>query len=87
MANLTLSVEDALLKKARIHAIERGTSVNALVREYLESLVDQTQDRMKAVEEIEALAQKVERERLIEAGWKWNREEIYEDRFQRWNTR
>lgn len=83
MANLTLSVADELLKKARIHAIEHGTSVNALVREYLQSLTDQTQDRMQALEEIEALAQKIERERLIESGWKWNRDEIYEDRFNR----
>ncbi len=36
MANLTISVDDLLLKRARIKALEEGTSVNALLREYLE---------------------------------------------------
>lgn len=36
MANLTLSLDDDLLKRARIRALEEDTSVNALVRGYLE---------------------------------------------------
>ncbi len=36
MANLTLTVDDELLRKARIRALQQGTSVNALVRDYLE---------------------------------------------------
>lgn len=39
MTNLTLSIDEQLLKRARIHALERDTSVNALVRDYLERLV------------------------------------------------
>ncbi len=38
MANLTLTIDGELLKRARIRALERDTSVNALVREYLEEL-------------------------------------------------
>ena len=34
--NLTLTVDDELLRQARIRALEQGTSVNAVVREYLE---------------------------------------------------
>jgi hypothetical protein len=37
MANLTLTVPDAVLRRARMRALAEGTSVNALVREYLES--------------------------------------------------
>lgn len=37
MANLTLVVDDALLLRARKRALEQGTSVNALVRAYLEA--------------------------------------------------
>jgi plasmid stability protein len=37
MANLTLAIDEELLKRARIRALEQGTSVNALLREYLES--------------------------------------------------
>jgi Family of unknown function (DUF6364) len=37
--NLTLTVDEALLRQARIRALEQGTSVNAIVREYLEHYV------------------------------------------------
>lgn len=37
--NLTLVVDEALLRQARIRALEQGTSVNALVRAYLEHYV------------------------------------------------
>jgi hypothetical protein len=36
MANLTVSVDNNVLKRARIRALENGTSVNALVSDYLE---------------------------------------------------
>ncbi|MBC8194478.1 MAG: hypothetical protein ISR43_02175 [Acidimicrobiia bacterium] len=35
MANLTLSVDDDLLARARVRAVEQGTSVNAVVRELI----------------------------------------------------
>jgi predicted nucleic acid-binding protein len=35
MANLTITVDEELLRRARIRALEQGTSVNALLREYL----------------------------------------------------
>ena len=37
MANLTLVIEDDLLLRARKRALDQGTSVNALVRNYLEN--------------------------------------------------
>ena len=37
MVNLTLAVDDDLLRRARIRAAEEGTSVNAVVRELLAS--------------------------------------------------
>ena len=36
MANLTISIDDRLLKQARMRALEDGTSVNAVLRTYLE---------------------------------------------------
>ena len=36
MANLTLKIDEDLLRRARIRALERATSVNAVVREFLE---------------------------------------------------
>lgn len=36
MANLTITIDERLLKQARMRALEDGTSVNALLRTYLE---------------------------------------------------
>jgi hypothetical protein len=33
--NITLAIDEALLDRARVYAANRGTTVNALVREYL----------------------------------------------------
>ncbi len=35
MANLTVTVDEQVLRRARVKALERGTSVNALVSDYL----------------------------------------------------
>ena len=35
VANLTLAIDDDLLRRARMRALEEGTSVNAVVRDYL----------------------------------------------------
>ncbi|WP_053206340.1 hypothetical protein [Jiangella muralis] len=35
MANLTLRIDDDLLRRARIRALGQGTSVNAVVRRHL----------------------------------------------------
>lgn len=43
MANLTLVIDDEVLKRARIKALEQGTSVNALVRDYLVSFTGESQ--------------------------------------------
>jgi plasmid stability protein len=43
MTNLTLAVDEETLRKARIRAMQRGTSVNALVRDYLSRLAGESQ--------------------------------------------
>ena len=52
MANLTIAVDDQLLHRARVRAAELGTSVNAVLREYLESFAgpQAMQRRMAIVE-------------------------------------
>ena len=39
MANVTLAIDDDTLRRARIHALLNGTSLNRLVRDYLQTLV------------------------------------------------
>ncbi len=36
MANLTLTIDDGVLRRARVRAVLEGTSVNAVVRDLLE---------------------------------------------------
>ncbi len=37
MANLTLVIDDELLRRARVRAVSEGTSVNAIAREAIQS--------------------------------------------------
>ncbi len=76
MTNLTLTIDDELLKRARIRALEQDTSVNALVREYLEGLAGQakTQDAIRAVLD---LAKRGDAGSGPD-GRTWTREELYE---------
>ncbi len=55
MSNLTLSLDEELLRRARMRALERGTSVNALVREYLEDFAGDSPAR-EGIREFLALA-------------------------------
>ena len=56
MANVTLSIDDDLLKRARKIAIDRDTSFNGLVRRYVESLVAHEQRRRGLqIEELDRL--------------------------------
>jgi plasmid stability protein len=49
MANLTIAVDDDLLQKARIRAAELGTSVNAVLRDYLEEWSGRNAARKRAI--------------------------------------
>ena len=72
--NLTLSVDDEVVRRVRHQAEALGTSVNQLVRDYLEQLAG-TSDRVANAEEFTRLS------RLSHGdsrGWKFNREEIHE---------
>ena len=55
MANLTLSIDDELLARGRKYAAARGTSLNALVRKYLEETTAPPDARLE--EMIERLRQ------------------------------
>ncbi len=58
MKNITLSVPDDVYREARVRAAERGSSVSALVAEYLRSL----SDREAEFDRLEAQQHQVQRE-------------------------
>lgn len=74
--NITLSIEDEVIRKARRRAEAIGTSVNQLVREYLEQLGGKTDPNADA-EEFERLSRASHGD---SRGWKFNREELHERR-------
>ena len=47
--NLTIAVDDEVLRRARIRALEEGSSVNAVLREHLESYAGAARRRRAAV--------------------------------------
>lgn len=75
MANLTIAVDDELLKRARVKAIEEGTSVNAVLRERLEEYVDAGERQRRA---LDALLDSARKSTAGSGGRKWKREELYE---------
>jgi hypothetical protein len=78
MKNITLAVEDDVLAEVRKYAAARGTTVNALVRDYLGNIAQTESRAKKAREELLKLAE----ESTLDLGtWKWNREELY-DRYE-----
>ena len=75
MANLTISVDDQILKKARMHALAESTSVNSLLKEYLESYAGLSNEQAIAVREIIEISGKPRSRR---GNRKWRRDELYE---------
>lgn len=55
MSNLTVSVDEQLIRQARVRAIEQGTSLSAKVREFLQNYVDES-DGAQARQRQEATA-------------------------------
>lgn len=78
MANLTLSLDDRVLRRARIRALEQGTSVNALVKDYVERLAGDD-PAQKALDEVLAMARALPPAENPTPGRTWTREELYED--------
>lgn len=77
MANLTITVDKESLKKARIRALEEGTSVNAVLRDFLESYVGAQRARTNAVRRILTLSRQARSRR---GGRTWSRDELHERR-------
>ena len=84
MANLTITVDPETLKRARIKALEEGTSVNALLREYLDSYVGGADDRERRLRAFDHAAQVAKQAGSRSGGITWRREDLY-DRDKDWS--
>jgi hypothetical protein len=76
--NLTLSIDEQLLEKTRKHAAAMGTTVNQMVRDYFQTVTGET-DIEAEIARFHELSGKGDSN-----GWKWNRDEIYQERLARY---
>lgn len=77
MANLTITIDDEVLLRARMRALEQDTSVNALLRDYLEAFAATDARWNQAANEILRLSA---RARSGRGGRTWTRDELHERR-------
>lgn len=73
--NLTITVEDEVLKQARIRALEENTSVNAVLREYLETYAGGAGRRHDALEHLILLSRTTKTGRGTA---RWTRDELHD---------
>jgi plasmid stability protein len=79
--NLTITVDDEVLRRARIRALTQGTSVNAVLREFLESYAG-SDIESEARTRLADLARKSSAS-SGSGGRAWKRDDIYADRLDR----
>jgi hypothetical protein len=85
MANLTITVDEGTLKQARMRALEEDTSVNAVLREYLEEYAGRRRERREAARRI---LESARNSRASSEGQGLpKREELYEERLGRYGRR
>jgi plasmid stability protein len=77
--NLTITLDEEVVRRARIRALEQGTSVNAVVRRFLESYAGRDEAR-QARGRLAALSSGLPVAERAAQGRGWKREEIYAER-------
>jgi hypothetical protein len=76
MPNITLSVDEDIVKKVRKIAIVRNTTLTAMVRDFLRSVAERDEvERQRAIEKLEASFGKMSRDMGERT---WTREELHE---------
>lgn len=77
MSNLTITIDDETLKRARKRALDEGVSVNAVLREYLEAYAGVRATARSAVADLIELSRE---SRARRGGRQWQRDELHERR-------
>ena len=76
MPNITLSVDDEIIKKVRKIAIEKNTTLTAMVRDYLSSVaIRDVQEKNEAIKKLRKSFKTISRDM---GRRKWTREALYE---------
>ena len=82
MSNITMTIDDDLLKKARKVAIDKGTSLTAMIRKYLKELVSRSESSREIARK--KLLRLMEEEGCYMGEKKWTRDDLHRNltRFQ-----
>ena len=75
MTNLTIALDEAIIRKARIRAIQEGTSVSAKVREFLAAYAQDSHRQQTSGMAFIAAARK---SKANSEGAQWSREDAYD---------
>lgn len=78
MSNLTLVIDDDLLRAARIKALQQGTSVNEICREAIARFAAPASDHDDFMAQLIAISDRMSQTRSTEPMWP-SREAMYEE--------
>jgi hypothetical protein len=78
--NITLSIEDDLVKEVRKIAVERDTTLTGLVRAHLQDLAAEHAKSGRKRRELESLRESFELLKVNMGKRTWKREDLYERR-------
>ena len=78
MANLTISVDEEVLKRARIRALEENTSVNAVLGRFLKEYARAEEIRRSRLAALERVLEIADESPIDRGGRRWNRDELYD---------
>ncbi len=81
--NITLSIDEDIMKKVRKIAIDKNTTLTAMVRDYLTAVADN--DTGVKQERVAALRESIRRHSRDLGPRTWTRDDLYEDRLGRHN--
>lgn len=74
-SNLTITVDEEALRRARVRALSHGTSVNALLRDFLEAYAGVRSDHRAAATDLVQLSHSVSSRRGSQA---WSRADVHQ---------
>ncbi len=74
--NITLSIDEETVKKVRKIAVDRDTTLTAMVRDYLTSVADS--DAVDRKEQVARLMRSVERSSRDMGPRTWTRDDLYD---------
>lgn len=75
MTNLTIALDETIVRQARVRAIHEGTSVSAKIREFL---TDYAQGGSRQQSAAQAFVAAARRSRANSEGARWSRDDAYE---------